>query len=140
MLKNIVRIGKNCRIQRNVYFGDGNNVEIGNNCQINENVRLDNVKIGNSVMIARDAVFLGKMHNFSSVEIPMNEQEITSSNRTVIENDVWIGIRVIVMPGISISKGSIVAAGAVLTKDTVPYGIYAGVPAKLIRLRKDTQI
>ena len=135
-INNIIKIGKGCKIQRNVYFGNGKGVEIGNHCQINDNVRLDNIKIGNNIMIARDCIFLGKMHEHNDINMPMNIQGAKISFPTILEDDIWIGARVIVMPGIKISKGCIIGAGAVLTKDTVEYGIYGGIPAKLIKFRK----
>ena len=134
-LRGVVSVGGNTKIQRGVYIGSGNNVSIGRNCQVNENTRLDNVQIGNHVMIARECIVLGKMHENSSAELPMSEQGVKPVQPTIIEDDVWLGLRVIVMPGVTIRKGCIVAAGAVLTKDTEPYGVYAGVPAKRIKNR-----
>jgi len=139
-LKNIIVIGANCRIMKGVYIGDGNNVQIGDNCRINENVRLDNVKIGSHVMIARDCVCLGKMHQFEDIHMPMEKQEVKVTQQTIIEDDVWIGLRVILMPGINVKKGTIIGAAAVVTKDTDEYGIYAGVPAEFIRYRKNNAI
>ena len=135
-LRKIINIGTGCKIQKNVYIGNGNNIIIGNNCQINDNVRLDNVIMGNNIMIARDCILLGKMHKYSDVSIPMNMQGEKKIGKTIIEDDVWIGARAIINPGLHICKGSIIAAGAVLTKDTVSYGIYGGVPAKLIKYRR----
>lgn len=135
-VKSIVPVGKNTKIQRSVYIGSGNNIVIGNNCQVNELVRLDNVNIGNNVMIARECIILGKMHESTDIHTPMNEQGIKDVKKTCIEDDVWLGLRVVVMPGIHIRKGTIIAAGAVVTKDTEAYGIYGGVPAKLIKQRK----
>jgi acetyltransferase-like isoleucine patch superfamily enzyme len=135
-VRSIIPTGKNIKIQRSVYIGSGNNIVIGNNCQINELARLDNVTIGNNVMIARESIILGKMHESSAVDVPMNEQGVKDVKRTIIEDDVWLGLRVVVMPGVTISQGTIVAAGAVVTKDTEPFGIYGGVPAKLIKKRK----
>ncbi|MBE6421453.1 MAG: CatB-related O-acetyltransferase [Elusimicrobium sp.] len=54
---------------------------------------------------------------------------------TVVENDVWIGNNAVIKDGITVANGCIIASNAVLTRDTEPYGIYAGVPAKLIRKR-----
>lgn len=56
--------------------------------------------------------------------------------KVIIENDVWIGARVIINPGVHISNGCIIGAGSVVTKDVAPYEIIGGVPAKLIRKRK----
>ena len=106
-------VGKECRIMRNVYIGSGKNISIGDHCRINENVRLNNVKIGNHVMIARDTVILGKTHVVSNLNIPMEKQGNLESKTTIIENDVWLGIRSVVLPGLTISKGSIIGAGGV---------------------------
>ncbi|MBN1159473.1 MAG: acyltransferase, partial [Bacteroidales bacterium] len=76
-----------------------------------------------------------KMHGFDDVEIPMNLQPKKKEDPTIIEDNVWIGTRVIIMPGHRISTGCIIGAGAVVTKDTFRNGIYAGVPAKLIKYR-----
>ena len=66
---------------------------------------------------------------------PFNEGKIKSDS-IGIEDDVWLGLRVIVLPGVTICKGGIIGAGAVLTKDTEAYGVYVGVPARLIQKRK----
>jgi maltose O-acetyltransferase len=135
-LKRVIHIGKDCRIMRNVYVGSGENISIGDYCRVNENVRLDNVQIGNHVMIARDSVFLGKSHEASDLSIPMEQQGNIKSKSTIVENDVWFGIRSVILPGLKISKGSIIGAGGVLTKSTKEYGVYVGVPAKLLKERK----
>ena len=134
-LSGVLSIGKNNKIQRSVYVGNGNNIVIGNNCQINEAVRLDNVEMGNNVMIARESIILGKMHESGGTDKPMSEQGRKEVNKTVIEDDVWLGLRVVVMPGVRIRKGCIIAAGCIVTKDTLESGVYGGVPARLIKMR-----
>ena len=135
ILGKIIVLGRNCRIQRHVYIGNGEEIRIGDNCQINERVRMDNVHIGNHVMIAREVVFLGKTHNSESTELSMAEQGIKDDFLTVVEDDVWLGMRSIIMPGIRVGRGSIVASGAVVTKDVAPFTIVGGIPAKLIKNR-----
>lgn len=54
----------------------------------------------------------------------------------VIENDVWIGMRVVIMPGVKVGNGVVIGAGAVVTKDIPDYAIVGGVPAKIIKFRK----
>jgi maltose O-acetyltransferase len=134
-LKRIIVIGKNCKVQKGVYIANGKNISIGNNCHINEYVRLNNVHIGNNVMIGRESIILGRMHEFEDLSKPMIEQGVKEFSSSIIEDDVWIGLRVIVLPGIKIRKGCIIGAGAVLTKDTEENGIYVGVPAKRIKDR-----
>ncbi|MDQ7799461.1 MAG: DapH/DapD/GlmU-related protein [Candidatus Edwardsbacteria bacterium] len=66
----------------------------------------------------------------------MLEQGIRFYPQTVIEDDVWIGAQAIILPGVRIGRGAIVAAGAVVTKDVEPYAIVGGNPARLIKRRK----
>ncbi|EAZ82534.1 acyltransferase [Algoriphagus machipongonensis] len=135
LLRNVIGIGIGNKIQKGIYVGSGNGVKIGNNCQINERVRLDNVEIGNNVMIARECIVLGKTHLNSDVDVPMADQGRSEAFTSYIEDDVWLGLRVIVMPGVRIGKGSIVGAGAVVTKDIPAFTIWGGVPAKFIKSR-----
>lgn len=139
-LRNFVQIGKGCLVEPYVNFGKGKNIQIGNMCQINERVYIQSGKIGNYVLIAPNTSILGMFHNYASVDIPMALQGITREIPPVIEDDVWIGRNVVIMPGVFIGKGSIIGANAVVTKDVEPYSIVGGVPAKLIRKREKTEV
>jgi maltose O-acetyltransferase len=134
-LKRILPIGNNCRIMRKVYIGDGDRILIGNGNKINEGVRLCNVNIGDFVMIARNHTFIGAQHNYKKTDIPMSLQGYEWGPPTKIDNDVWIGINVIIMPGVHVQEGCIIGAGAVLTHNTEKFSIYAGNPAKIIKRR-----
>lgn len=129
-------IGNHCKIQDHVYIGNGQGIKIGDFCYINEHVKLDNVFLGDYIMIARYVTFLGKKHNFSSTDTPMILQGESESDPVLVEDDVWIGANAIIMPGVKICQGTIIAAGAVLTHDSEPYSIMGGVPAKVISYRK----
>ena len=133
---NFLNIGKDCRIYPRVNLGDGNDISIGNHCRINENVYIEGAIIGNYVMIAPNVSIYASTHLYLSTDIPMVMQGQTKKTLTIIEDDVWIGRNVLIMPGLKIGKGSIIGAGAVVTKDIEPYSIVGGVPAKLIRRRK----
>lgn len=135
ILRRIIKIGKDVKFQKGIYIGSGRNIRIGDRCQINEGIRLDNVHLGNNVMIGRESIFIGKMHISEDINIPMNEQGKKIDFVTVVEDDVWIGLRVIIMPGVKIRKGSIIGAGSIVTKNTEEYGVYVGVPAKKIKNR-----
>ena len=82
-----------------------------------------------------DVTIITRNHRFDRTDIPMMEQGFEEERPVYIGNDVWIGDRVLILPGVHIGDGSIIAAGAVVTKDVPPYSIVAGVPAKKIRDR-----
>ena len=69
-------------------------------------------------------------------DVPMMEQGFVAELPVCIGDDVWIGDRVLILPGVHIGNGCIIAAGAVVTKDVPDYAIAAGVPAQVIRMRK----
>lgn len=123
-------------VQENVYVSGPGRVKIGSNCQINENVFIQGAIIGNNVMIAANTSLIANMHKHDRTDIPMNMQGKIVDNKVIVEDDVWIGRNAVVMPGVRIGTGSIVAAGAVVTKDVPPYSIVGGVPAKVIKKRK----
>jgi len=136
-LKNFIKgAGSNIVCESGIFFGDGRDIEIGNNVQINENCWIRNCKIGNDVMIGPHVMILNYGHNTDDVNIPMIKQGVRNYPQTIIESDVWIGSRAIILPGIKIGKGSIIGAGSVVTKDVVAYSVVAGNPAKFIKSRK----
>ena len=131
----IMSYDKESRFQENVYIGNGKNLSIGKHCQINENVFIQGASIGDYVMLAADVKIINLKHRFSSKAIPMIKQGREKYVNPVIEDDVWVGRGVIILPGVRISKGCIIGAGSVVTKDTEEYSIYGGIPARLIRKR-----
>jgi acetyltransferase-like isoleucine patch superfamily enzyme len=96
------------------------------------------MKIGNFVMIGSNCLFASVNHGFDDWRIPMMLQRI-ETKPIIIEDDVWIGARATILGGVTIGKGAIVAAGAVVTKNVPPYTIVAGIPAKPIRERFDAK-
>lgn len=92
------------------------------------------VKIGNNVMISPRVSLYAENHNFSDVKTPMKEQGVSKSF-VIIEDDCWIASNSIILAGVTVGKGSVVAAGSVVTKDVAPYSIVAGNPAKVIKSR-----
>jgi maltose O-acetyltransferase len=135
-LKKLIIIGKNNTIQTGFRFGMKDILIIGDNCQINENVYIQSATIGNNVLIAQNVAILAVTHKFDSLDMPIRQQGSTEPKFVTINDDVWIGRNVVIMPGINIGTGAIIGAGAVVTKDVQPYAIVGGVPAKIIRYRK----
>lgn len=93
------------------------------------------MEIGNSVLIATQCVLISANHNFSDISKPIAEQGETRE-KIVIEDNVWLGASVKILAGVRIGEGSVIDAGAVVTKDIPPYSIAVGVPAKVIGYRK----
>ncbi|SFT33126.1 transferase hexapeptide (six repeat-containing protein) [Chryseobacterium formosense] len=100
------------------------------------------LEIGNYCSIASGVKFiLGGNHKVDNVStypflfFNRNENEALTKGKTTIEDDVWIGTDVIILSGLTIGKGSIIAAGAVVTKSFPPYSVIGGNPAKLIKKR-----
>lgn len=133
----------------NVKVGKGtvaywNNIEIGNHVSIGQNNFFTNsraiIHIGNHVMTSRHVTMVTGTHRTDIVGRYMdtigNDEKLPKHDRDItIEDDVWICSSAIILRGVTIGKGSIVAAGAVVTRDVEPYSIVGGAPAKLIRYR-----
>lgn len=91
-------------------------------------------------MMAPDVIIIGENHQFSRLDVPMRLQGYQEYPPVYIDDDVWIGARVIILPGITIGKGSILGAGSVVTKDVPPFSIVAGNPARIIRNRLEVEM
>ena len=94
------------------------------------------VKIGKYVMMGPEVHIYTQNHDFQKTDIPMSQQGFAEEKPVVIEDDVWIGSRVTILPGVRICSGSIIGASAVVTKDVLPYCVVAGNPAKIVKTRK----
>ena len=95
------------------------------------------VKIGKHVMMGRNVIILSQNHNYDRTDIPMDQQGLGEHRPVIIGDDVWIGACAIILPGRKIGSGSIIGAGAVVTKDVPEYAIVGGNPARIIGWRKE---
>lgn len=92
------------------------------------------IRIGNNVMISPRVSLYAENHVIAGIDLPMKEQGVTQKG-IVIEDDCWIAANSIILDGVTIGRGSVVAAGAVVSKDVPPYSVVAGVPARIIKSR-----
>lgn len=128
--------GKNINVEKGAVFGNGSGIEIGDNSGIGVNAMLQgNVKIGKDVMMGPDVLIFTQNHRFDRTDIPMRGRGHMPSDPVVIGNDVWIGQRCIILPGVTIGNGAILGADAVVTKDVPDWAVVGGNPAKIIRYR-----
>jgi acetyltransferase-like isoleucine patch superfamily enzyme len=108
-------------------------VNIGNNSRIGiGNVIIGPVNIGHNVILAQNIVMSGLNHVYTDVQIPISEQPVTTATITV-EDDCWIGANAVLTAGVTIGKHSVVAGGAVVTKDIPPFSVAVGNPARVIK-------
>ena len=108
-------------------------VLIGDHTRIGlHNTIIGPVKIGDNVNLAQGITVTALNHNFNDPSKRIDEQGV-STNAVTIGNDIWIGANAVILPGVSIDNHSVVAAGAVVTKDVPAHTLVAGVPAKVIK-------
>lgn len=129
--------GKNVNIEKYADFGTGKDISIGDNSGIGIKCKVRGpLSIGQNVMMGPEVIILTSIHKFDDITIPMCQQSNSERKEVIIGDDVWIGTRVIIMPGVKIGNGVIIGAGAVVTKDVPDYAVVGGVPAKIIKYRK----
>lgn len=115
------------------------NVSIGHHVYINRGCNLittgSEIEIGDYIMIGPNTTFVAQNRDISDYSKPMIFNNKYLKKKIIIENDVWIGANVTILPGVTVRKGAVVGAGSVVTKDVDSYSIFAGVPAKKLRDR-----
>jgi len=115
-----------------VCFEGKENIEIEDDVSINAFIHIreqEGIKIGNRVMIATHTIITSLTHDYN-LENMRFAPAITKE--VIIDNDTWVGLRVITMPGVKIGKG----AGSVFTKDIPAYAIVSCIPAKIIKYKE----
>ena len=130
-------VGKKVKIWRDVWVDEYRNLSIGDNVSIGKSAMLlsiGGVTIGNNVMIGHGAQIVSAGHTIPDGDAEMRFSGLDAAPIT-IGNNVWIGAGAIVLQGITVGEGSVVAAGAVVTRDVPPLTIVGGIPAKVIRKR-----
>lgn len=129
------KCGKDVNIEKGAAFPSS--VELGDNSGIGIRAQINGkVMIGKNVMMGPDVCIYAINHAFNRVDIPMNFQGFAPEKPVVIGDDVWIGARVIILPGIRIGTGAVIGAGAVVTRDVPDYAVVGGNPARILKMRK----
>ena len=135
--------GKNLWITAPFYVDYGNNIYFGNNCEVNMNCTFldDNIiRIGDNALIAPNVQIYTAFHPTNAIDRfgePKEDGSFefckTQTAPIIIGNNVWIGGGAIIMPGVTIGRHCVIAAGSVVTKDIPDYCVAAGAPAKIIK-------
>lgn len=123
------------RFKNNTYTPEiifGNNININDDCHIG---CIERIHIGNNVLIAGKVFISDHLHgntDFQSLKIPPSLRNLTTKGGVFIEDDVWIGENVAILPGVRIGKGAVIGANSVVTKDISAYSVAVGAPARCI--------
>lgn len=141
ILKSITdSIGDNVAIFPGVYIFNPENLVIGNNVSIQPMTYMEcgyvkgGITIDDDVSIAHGVTIMGTTHRFNDHNEKIRDQGI--DNEPIhIEKNVWIGAKVAVLSGVTIGRGSVIGAGAVVNKSLEPEGVYVGVPARRVKER-----
>lgn len=123
-------------IKRNAYFGDGHGISIGENSQIGLNAVLStDVTLGDNVVMGPDVIIYSNSHEYADVNIPINQQGMKKSNPVTIGNNVWIGARVVILPGVTIGDNCIIGANTVVTKSVPANSVVTGYAGRVVKTR-----
>lgn len=135
--KHLFRVcGRRVNVEKGANFYTGWEIELGDDSSLGVDCMVPyDLKVGKDVMMGPYVVIIGDNHEFSHTDVPMRLQGAIEYEPVRIEDDVWIGARAIILPGLTIGTGSIVGAGAVVTKNVPPYAVCAGNPARVIKYR-----
>ena len=140
---------------KSLYKFDLNKIKIGKNTYGTIDVRMfgnpnEKLEIGSYCSIAKNVIFiLGGNHNYQYISTfpfknklmnDFSEIEAETKGKTIVEDDVWIGINSLILSGIKIGQGAVIAAGSVVTKDVPPYAIVGGNPARILKYRFNNTI
>ena len=129
-------------IQPGVTFANTNKLSVGVRFGCNTGTyinALGGIKIGNHVLLGNNVTISAGRHEIDNLSYSIIENP-TVPLAIMIEDDVWIGSGAIIMPGVTIKKGSVIGANSVVTKDTLPYSVNFGVPSKFYRNRKNKEV
>ena len=132
-----IKIGRGSAIHMKARFYDPRNISVGEDSIIGEGVVLDGrdlLTIGNHVDIATEVMIYNSEHDVN------DENFIATNSPVTIEDYVFVGPRAIILAGVTIGRGAIIGASAVVTKDVPPYAIVGGVPAKIIGERRNKDL
>lgn len=157
MLRKFKVIGENCSFGELVHIQEPSLVSLGDNVRFYRGVHVETngkeivigsdthfapygilyapLEIGRQCAVAAHVVFASIGQGYDDVQIPFVEQ-VATSRKIIVEDNVWIGANAVITQGVRIGTGSIIGAGAVVTRDVEPYSVMGGVPARLIRKRR----
>lgn len=130
----LAHCGKQVNIEKGAVFSP--KVSLGDYSGIGIGARIyGSCHIGDHVIMGANVTIISRNHAFARTDIPMRYQGFEAERPVTIGDDVWIGDRVIILPGVHVGNGCILGAGAVVTKDIPDFSVAVGVPARVVKRR-----
>ena len=115
-------------------------VSLGVQCYVGSGSFLDgDITVGDYTMLASNVAIVGGDHGYGTPGVAMRDGGREHWNPTIIGSDVWVGHGAIILNGLTVGDGAIIAAGSVVTKNVEPFAVMAGNPARFLRWRFDQQ-
>jgi len=128
--------GENAVIKSMAYFGKGNHIRMGKMSQLGINCKVpDDLVMGDYCLMGPDVIIWSSSHEYKDPDVPVMLQGGVPIKPVILGNDVWIGARSIILPGVHIGNHVIIGANSVVTHDIPDYSVAAGSPAKIVRNR-----
>ena len=132
----LLKRGKNVNIQPGAMISG--NISIGDYSGIGKRCMIQGgTFIGDHVMMGPDVLIYTQNHRFSDVDKNIDEQGFDDLKEVHIGNNVWIGARVIILPGVTIGEGAVIGAGTIVSKDVPPVSVFVGNPGRVVKNRKE---
>jgi maltose O-acetyltransferase len=128
--------GGRINIEKGAWFGSGRGISVGDRSGLGlDCLVMGPLTLGRDVMVGPRCMFISQAHNTGDVSLPMTDQGMAEDRPIVVEDDVWFGAAVIVLPGVRVGHGSVIGAGSIITKDVPPFACVAGSPARVVKYR-----
>lgn len=132
------QIGVGVKVQGSVRLLGCKNIILKDGVFLGEGVRIvaydEGVTIGENCLVASGCIFITRTHIYESKNTPISSQGY-ASRRISVGDDVWFGFNCVILPGVSVGTGAIIAANSVVTRDVPSYTVYGGAPARHLRDR-----
>jgi maltose O-acetyltransferase len=124
--------GRDVNVESGADFGTGVGRHVGDRSALGIGSRISPCRIGRHVLMGPEVLVFDRNHRFADPTRTIGSQGETPSRPPTIGDDVWIGTRAIILPGVTIGDGVVVGAGSVVTRDVPPYAVVAGNPARVV--------
>ena len=146
-----ITVGEECYIGRHVQLTASDSfqdqtftprITIGDNCSIGDYSHvsaINEIRLGNNVRMGKNILITDNAHGVSEARLlntAPNKRPLYSKGPVIIDDNVWIGAKSSILPGVHIGKGVIIGASSVVTKDVPPYAVVAGNPARIVKVMK----